>query len=171
MAPVVTWATPPDAPATIQVPAVTAPASASPDAPLAAAGSDSETALRQALNLERQRNWSAAIEAYQRAADQWPDQPQFTQRKRLCEAHYRLGRRYQDQSFRKVLLQLPRERAVALYDEILERIDLNYVDAVPLEPLLRRGYDNMEVALRDPAFLKTNQVATAAPGRLSSARA
>ena len=31
--------------------------------------------LQQALNLERQRNWSAAIELYQQAADQWPDQP------------------------------------------------------------------------------------------------
>ena len=55
---------------------------------------------------------------------------------------------------------------LALYDEILERIDLNYVDPVPLEPLLRRGYDNMEIALRDPGFLKANQ-ATSSPDRVA----
>src|SRR5262249_2091661 len=86
----------------------------------------------------------------------------FSQRKRLCESHYRLGRRYQDQSFRKILLQLPRDKALALFDEVVERIDLNYVDPVPLEPLVRRGYDNMEIALRDPAFLKSNQTVAGA---------
>jgi carboxyl-terminal processing protease len=90
----------------------------------------------------------------------WPGRTEFEQRKRLCEAHYRLGRRYQDQSFRRVLLQLPRPKVLALYEEVLERIELNYVDPVPLEPLVRRGYDNMEVALRDPMFLKVNQASS-----------
>jgi carboxyl-terminal processing protease len=125
-----------------------------------AGGEEPELCLQQALELERQRNWSGAIELYQHALELWPGRPEFGHRKRLCESHYRLGRRYQDQSFRKVLLQLPRNKALSLYDEVLERIELNYVDPVPLEPLLRRGYDNMEVALRDPSFLKTNQALT-----------
>ena len=66
--------------------------------------------------------------------------------------HQRLARRYQDASFRNVLLRLPREKAFDLFDELVERIDVHYVDAVPLEPLIRRGYDNLEVALRDPKF-------------------
>jgi carboxyl-terminal processing protease len=123
--------------------------------------------LEQALDLERKRDWTAAIDVYQRALERWPDRTDFGQRKRLCEAHYRLGRRYQDQSFRKVLLQVPRAKALLLYDEILERIDLNYVDPVPLEPLVRHGYDNMEVALRDPAFLKANRVADASASRVA----
>ena len=39
---------------------------------------------------------------------------------------------------------------------MLERIQTNYVDPVPLEPLVRHGLDNLEVALRDPVFLKAN---------------
>ena len=74
----------------------------------------------------------------------------------MCETHYRIVRRYQDRSFRNVLLKLPRDRAMALYDEILERIQSHYVDPVPLEPLVRRGLDNLEVALRDPNFLQIN---------------
>ncbi len=40
---------------------------------------------------------------------------------------------------------------------MLERIQTNYVDPVPLEPLVRRGLDNLEVALRDPSFLVANR--------------
>ena len=51
---------------------------------------------------------------------------------------------------------MPQEQAVDLYDEVLERIQTSYVDTVPLEPLVRHGLDNLEVALRDPVFVKTN---------------
>lgn len=122
---------------------------------------DPDAYLRRGLELERDRNWSSATEYYQHAVGLWPGRPEFGQRKRLCESHHRLGRRYQDRSFRKVLLQLPRDKALSLYDEVLERIEMNYVDPVPLEPLVRRGYDNMEIALRDPAFLKANQAGAA----------
>ncbi len=47
---------------------------------------------------------------------------------------------------------LPHDQAVDLYDEVLDRIQTNYVDPVPLEPLVRHGLDNLEVALRDPVF-------------------
>jgi carboxyl-terminal processing protease len=166
LTPLVTWASPPSSP-----PAASTSTSTSTETAKAPAtstvGSDAPDAfLQQALDLERQRNWSAAIELYQHAVERWPGRPEFSHRKRLCESHYRLSRRYQDQSFRKVLLQLPRPKALSLYDEVLERIEMNYVDPVPLEPLIRRGFDNMEVALRDPAFLKTNQ-AIAAPERVN----
>ncbi len=57
---------------------------------------------------------------------------------------------------------LPHEQAVDLYDEVVERIQTNYVDPVPLEPLVRHGLDNLEVALRDPVFVKTNAPAATA---------
>jgi carboxyl-terminal processing protease len=170
-APFGTWASPPSPPSTTTsnaaspsptpspaIPPATSSPSTPPSEESAEASEDPEAALQRALDLERRRNWSAAIDAYEHAVEHWPGRPEFGQRKRLCESHYRLGRRYQDQSFRKVLLQLPREKALELYDEVLERIELNYVDPVPLEPLVRRGYDNVEVALRDPAFLGANRI-------------
>ena len=63
-------------------------------------------------------------------------------------------------SFRSVLLRLPREQAIDLYAEVLDRIQTHYVDPVPLEPLVRHGLDNLEVALRDPLFLNTNVAGT-----------
>ncbi|MBV8488171.1 MAG: PDZ domain-containing protein, partial [Planctomycetaceae bacterium] len=134
---------------------------------VANAGADEpEAVLEQALDQERQRNWTGAIEIYRKAAERWPSRPEFSRRLRLCELHFKLIRRYQDVSFRSVLLRLPREQAIDLYAEVLDRILTNYVDPVPLEPLVRHGLDNLEVALRDPLFLRTN-VGTVAPERVN----
>ncbi len=141
-------------------------ASLSTPAPLSVpAAKDPDEVLRQALDLERQREWTAAIELYEDALEQWPGRADLRHRLRLCESHYRLGRRYQDQSFRDVLLQLSPDDALALYDEILERIQNHYVEPVAVAPLLRRGLDNMEVALRDPRFLQLN-APNSAPDRI-----
>ena len=105
------------------------------------------------------------MEVYREALERWPSRVEFSRRLRLCEIHFKLHRRYSDASFRNVLLALPQDQAAELYDEVLERIQSNYVDPVPLEPLVRHGLDNLEVALRDPVFLKAN-----APDRRGRAR-
>jgi carboxyl-terminal processing protease len=128
---------------------------------VARGGDDSQTVMEKGLDLERDRNWPAAIETYRKAVEQWPSRTEFSRRLRLCELHFKLLRRYQDVSFRGVLLRLPREQAIDLYAEVLDRILVHYVDPVPLEPLVRHGLDNLEVALRDPLFLRTNVGTTA----------
>jgi carboxyl-terminal processing protease len=135
--------------------------------PAAEAGStadEPEQILERGLNQERSRNWSGAIEVYHAAMERWPSRSEFSRRLRLCEIHFKLNRRYADSSFRNVLLRLPHEQAVELYDEVLERIQTNYVDPVPFEPLVRHGLDNLEVALRDPVFVKTNAPAATPEG-------
>ncbi|APW59439.1 S41 family peptidase [Paludisphaera borealis] len=124
-----------------------------------------EAALERGLGHERGRNWAAAIETYRGALEHWPSRTDFSRRLRLCELHFKLVRRYHDASFRGVLLKLPREQSIELYSEVLERIQNFYVDPVPLEPLIRHGLDNLEVALRDPSFLQVN-AATATPERV-----
>ena len=107
-----------------------------------------------------------------KAVERWPSRTEFSRRLRLCELHFKLVRRYQDVSFRNVLLRLPREQAIDLYAEVLERIQTHYVDPVPLEPLVRHGLDNLEVALRDP-LLRPNErrpppLPSASPGSASN---
>src|SRR5271157_4385581 len=128
-----------------------------------------EALMEQGLDHERQHNWAAAIETYRKAVERWPSRIEYSRRLRLCELHFKLIRRYQDVSYRGVLLRLSREQAIDLYAEVLDRIQTHYVDPVPLEPLVRHGFDNLEVALRDPLFLKTN-VAAAAPERVTRLR-
>jgi len=121
---------------------------------------DPALALERGLVHERGRNWAAAVETYRGALEHWPSRTDFSRRLRLCELHLKLVRRYHDASFRGVLLKLPREQAIELYSEVLERIQNFYVDAVRLEPLIRHGLDNLEVALRDPSFLQINAAAS-----------
>ena len=124
--------------------------------------------MERGLDQERSRDWTAAIETYHDAMERWPSRTDFSRRLRLCEIHFKLNRRYSDSSFRNILLRLPHEQAVDLYDEVLERIQTSYVDPVPLEPLIRHGLDNLEVALRDPVFVKTN-APQATPERVTRA--
>jgi carboxyl-terminal processing protease len=152
----VTWAAPPDE--------RSAPEAASATA--ASSLQDPEIALERGLDLERSLNWAGAIETYHTALERWPSRVDFTRRLRLCEIHFKLSRRYLDASFKNVLLRLPHDQAVELYDEVVERIQINYVDPVSLEPLVRHGLDNLEVALRDPVFVKTNAPA-ATPERVT----
>ncbi len=174
--PVVTPSTPnvkPVAPALVRP----APGLASPPVPTtsgtgsvsAVPDAEAETALAQALELERQFKWSAAMDVYEKALDRWPARVDLRHRLRLCETHYRLNRRYQDRSFRSVLLRLSQNQAIDLYDEILERIQSHYVEPISFVPLLRRGLDNLEVALRDATFLKTN-LPGAEPSRVQALR-
>ncbi len=139
-----------------------------PPAPSAvrAMPTDPAGTLELGLDLERKRNWSGAMALYEESIELWPERSDFVQRRRLCEIHHKLVRRYSDQSFRKVLLTRSREESLELLDEVVERIETHYVETVAFEGLLRRGYDNMEVALREPTFLvpnapkaKTDQVA------------
>jgi carboxyl-terminal processing protease len=145
---------------------VPAPSVANPAAGSSDEIESADSILERGLNQERDRNWSAAIEVYREASQRWPSRLDFTRRLRLCEVHFKLARRYADTSFKKVLLRLPPTQAVELYDEVLERIQSNYVDTVPLEPLVRHGLDNLEVALRDPIFLRAN-VPAAVPERVT----
>lgn len=124
-----------------------------------------DVALQRALDLERKRDWAGAMEFYEKALELWPSRSDFRHRLRLCEAHYRLGRRYQDRSFRETLLALPQEDVLALYQEILERIDTYYVEPVNMAGLLRQGFDNLEVALRDETFQRSHQL-TDQPDRI-----
>jgi len=145
---------------------------AAADSPAATGSSRQEEAngvLQRGLEQERSRDWAAAIETYHEALERWPSRVDFSRRLRLCEIHFKLNRRYTDGSFRNILLRLPHDQAVDLYDEVLERIQSNYVDPVPLEPLVRHGLDDLEVALRDPVFVKTNAPA-ATPDRVNSLR-
>lgn len=124
---------------------------------------------RDGLKHEINRDWAKAAELYESAMSKWPQKPEFRQRLILCEMHMRLQKRYQDTSFRNILLRMDLQDCARLYSEILDRIDVSYVDPIDLTILSRRGIDNLEVALRDPDFQRFNTT-NASPGQIQSLR-
>lgn len=142
-----------------------------PSAPPSAAAIDAEMekAWRDGLQLELSRNWAQAVEHYQSAFNKWPQKAEFRQRLVLCEMHAKLLKRYQDQSFRKILLKLEQTDCVRLYTEVLDLISNRFVDIIDFQALTRRGVDNLEVALRDPEFQKANAT-TATQGQIQELR-
>ena len=146
-----------------------APATAPiPKDQLQAIDGDPVATMTRGMTYEARKNWTAAVQVYRDADHKWPSRTEFRQRLRLSEMHLRLVRRYGDNSFRNILLRLPREKSFELFDELVERIESHYVDAISLERGVTRGYDNLEVALRDPnfAFLALN-APNAAPAKVA----
>ena len=138
----------------------------SPTAPTAdapATNDDPGAVLERGLDKERARNWSGAMEIYHErpramAQPRGVQSPTPPLRDPLQAATPIFGHQLPT----KFCSPLPQEQATELYDEVLERIENNYVDTVPFEPLVRHGLDNLEVALRDPVFLKANAPAAEA---------
>lgn len=145
-------------------------AQAEPQSAAASAGDeDWKTLLSQGMERERRKDWAGALQTYERALEKFPGQADLVGRRRLCEIHHKLGRRYQDRSFTKVLLSLSSAQAERLYQEVLEHLETNYVEPVPIDRILRRGLDNLEVALRDATFLR-HHLPNADEGRIEAVR-
>ncbi len=96
--------------------------------------------------------------------------------------HYDVARRYTDASFRRLASDLTLAQALALYDEVLLKIETHYVDDPSARPdprspeaatwkrLTDRGTELFEVALSDEEFAKRN-LSGVAPERVEAARA
>lgn len=138
----------------VAIPAADARGGATDAAPAASGADDWQSLLSKGMERERKKDWAGALQVYEDALEKFPGKAELTGRRRLCEIHHKLARRYQDRSFTQVLLGLSLEQAERLYREVLLHLDENYVEAVPIERALRRGLDNLEVALRDANFLR-----------------
>lgn len=110
----------------------------------------------RALDLERKQLWQQAADLYQRALRYYPDDAELRDRWHTAEQIYSLSRRYHDVSFQADLLTLPESEALALYREVLSKIQTHYVREVHLRDLVMAGYRTLDLALDRPVFQATN---------------
>jgi carboxyl-terminal processing protease len=75
----------------------------------------------------------------------------------ICLRHVNHARRLQDRTFRDQVRTQPLTVTLRLYEEILAKIQANYVDhdKADLTQLFQQGLDGMRMALRDELFLRT----------------
>lgn len=75
----------------------------------------------------------------------------------IQDVHDRIGRRYQNASFRS-LLNMPVQESLQLYTEVLNLIDTRHIQPSSMQARLDRGILNLTEALRDPVFVQTHRI-------------
>lgn len=125
----------------------------------------------RAENLEKAGRWLEAAEIYADLSRRQPGVPAWQKRLRQCRTQEQIKNRYLDPSFQTQLLQLPIEKSLGLYGEVLTKIQTHYVEEVELARLLDAGREQLDLALQNPAFLHAVFAATPSEDALSRCRA
>ena len=109
--------------------------------------------LDQGQQLESEHRWGEALTLYEEALRENPGETSLFQRFEFAKIHYDLGRRYGDGSYTKSLASLTERDALAMYAEILLKIQSHYVDEPNWKRLVDQGSKTLSVALGDDAFV------------------
>lgn len=117
---------------------------------------DLNRSVSKGIELERARNWLEAIEHYERDLKVFGEDPDLKIGLRRSKYHFQIDRRYSDSSFLQKMLPLSRREGVQLVHEVLNKIQLNYVDALPEMFFTAHGTESLFLALANPKFLQTN---------------
>lgn len=126
--------------------------------------------IEQGRSLESSGRWAEALSYYEEALREHPEEPALVERFDLARLHYSLEQRYTDRSFRSSVQTLRPQQAMALYDDLLSKIQAHYYTTPPWQDLTRRGGQSLQIALADREFLATNGIHTK-NGQLTRLRA
>jgi carboxyl-terminal processing protease len=117
--------------------------------------------VEKARKHEQAGQWPDARDIYEKVLhDKLPHArrtlQELKERYQLCLRHIYQARRSQDKSFRREVLHQPITVALQVYDEVLAKIQANYVDKdkTDLTRLFQQGLDELRLALDDGAFLR-----------------
>ncbi|MCA9006533.1 MAG: S41 family peptidase [Planctomycetaceae bacterium] len=113
-------------------------------------------AIAKGEEFERNRQWIKAIEHYEEALKEWPENDNIKYGLRRAKIHFGIDRRYADDSFSKVLLNQSRREAFILFDEILSKIQSHFVDPLSTTSFVAHGTESLYLALANDQFIKTH---------------
>ena len=120
------------------------------------ATNDLAVVFEQGARLESERRWAEAIQHYEEHLQQHPEQTELKNRITLARAHYDVCRRYSDHTYVAALSSLSERDALAIYDEVLLKIQSNYVHEPRWQQVLNSGLTNLDVAITEKAFCDRN---------------
>ncbi|MDO4550942.1 MAG: S41 family peptidase [Planctomycetia bacterium] len=108
--------------------------------------------IQQGKTLEKEGCWSDAVKLYEEGLRQFPNVQELQRRYNFVRLHRDIYRRYSDQDFRKISLTLTEEDLSALAQEILQKLNLNFVVSLKPEQIMGRMMNGMEIALSNSFF-------------------
>ena len=104
--------------------------------------------------MEGARRWGDAIELYQSALERWEEDPDLTYALRRTRVHFGIERRYTDNSFEDRLLTMGRAEALDLMEDVLSRVQMEYVSPVSATQFIAHGTESLYMALSNPRFVE-----------------
>ncbi len=128
---------------------------------------DIAAVLENGSRLERERRWAEALSHYEDALRAHPQRPELQQRVSVARAHYEVCRRYNDQSYNTALATLTERDALAIYEEVLLKVQSHYVHEPQWQRLIGNGQTSMQVAVTEPLFV-TKYMSTAPVEKLTA---
>jgi carboxyl-terminal processing protease len=121
---------------------------------------DLAVVVETGARLERDRRWAEALTYWEDAFKQHPDRIEFQHKAILAKAHYDVCRRYGDQTYVKALGSLSERDALAIYDEVLLKVQSHFVHDPQWQRLVYSGLTNIEVAVTEAAFVERHLATT-----------
>ncbi len=117
---------------------------------------NAEEAKQAGEQLENSRQWIEAIALYEAAMEEWKDDEGLKYALRRTRIHFGVDRRYSDRSFENQLLTKGRAEGLDLYEDILSRVQYEYVDSISVSRFVAHGTESLYMALRNEKFLSRN---------------
>jgi len=128
-----------------------------PTAGIAVSRSTDDRALvRSGIEFEKEGQWYEAIEHYEQALKDHPDNKKLKYGLRRSKIHFSIERRYADTSFETAMLRMSRDMALVLFDEVLQQIRYNYVDPLHPTSIVSHGTESLYLALVNEKFVRKN---------------
>ena len=112
-----------------------------------------QSLLDDGLAFEKSHQWVQAIQHYERATRQFPNDAELRRRLLISRLHYDVVRRGNDLSIDKMLETAQDADVLDLYAEVVARLEMSYVEPVDMTEIVRGGTAYLEVALTEPSFL------------------
>lgn len=130
---------------------------------------DERTAIRTGVEMERSRRWLDAIEHYEKALKEYPENESIKYGLRRSKVHFSVDRRYTDKSFVDNLLLQSSSSAMQYIDDVLAKIRDHYVDPVSATSFVAHGTESFFHALNNPRFVERN-IPNASPEAIARLR-
>ena len=119
---------------------------------------DAADALRAGELLENNRQWVEAINHYEATLERFTDDEGLKYGLRRTRIHFGVDRRYSDRSFEEKLLTKGRAEALDLFEDILSRVQYEYVEPVKETRFVAHGTESLYMALKNDRFTAKNKI-------------
>jgi len=110
-------------------------------------------ALGAGEELEEAHHWGEAIQLYEAALKRWEKDADLEYAIRRSRVQFGIARRYTDSSFDGKMLGQGRGEALNLFEEVLARVQMEYVTPVSATRFVAHGTESLYMALSNHRFI------------------